>query len=305
MPEVSFNLNIMVGIDDISSSLCEVIDRQIKKSIAEIMTLHKNSTNNDTDGNVHSVNSARVIQNILLGGDLARHAQASEAHMENIRNMPTIQTASPENPMMGKPSYRHVVSPTEYDRDEQSPMVAQRKGDYISIKIDDSLVQRGVSQLQHTLIGRVSLAPGDKPYTLDDLKLKLDRIWGISGSWILIPLGKGFYNIQLPGNAERERILDKRFWNLKPGILRVQHWTPGFNPYKVNNSIAQVWIRIFELPMEYFQPQIIYAMASALGTVVKLDDRTKNRTMCHYARVLVDIDMTKGCEDYIMYESAG
>lgn len=92
-------------------------------------------------------------------------------------------------------------------------------------------------------------------------------------------MGKGFYNIQLSGNVERDRILEKRSWLLKPGVLRVQRWTLSFNPYKVNNSTAQVWVRIFELSMEYFLPQIIHAMASALGTVVKLDDRTRNRNM--------------------------
>lgn len=64
-------------------------------------------------------------------------------------------------------------------------------------------------------------------------------------------------------------------------------------------------MHIYEIPMEFFQPKIIHALASALGTVIKMDDRTRNRTMCHYARVLNEIDMTKGCENYIMFESDG
>lgn len=57
--------------------------------------------------------------------------------------------------------------------------------------------------------------------------------------------------------------------------------------------------------MECFQLNIIQALASALGSVVKIDDRTKNCSMCHYAIVLIEIDIAKGCEDFIMFESEG
>lgn len=57
--------------------------------------------------------------------------------------------------------------------------------------------------------------------------------------------------------------------------------------------------------MKFFQSKIVRALASALGTVIKMEDHTKNRTMCHYAKVLIEIDMTKVCEDYIMFESKG
>lgn len=57
--------------------------------------------------------------------------------------------------------------------------------------------------------------------------------------------------------------------------------------------------------MEFFQPKIIYALASALGSVIKIDERTRQRSMCHYARVLVEINMTKGCEQFIMFEYEG
>lgn len=81
----------------------------------------------------------------------------------------------------------------------------------------------------------------------------------------------------------------------------LQRWVKGSNLYKVNSNLAQVWVRIYEISMEFFQPRIIHALASALRTVLKLDDRTKNGTMCHYARILLEIDMTKGCEDFIKF----
>lgn len=77
-------------------------------------------------------------------------------------------------------------------------MKAQRKGAFLSVRVDDELVRQEVSHLQNSLIGRLSLASGDTPYALDALVAKLGETWGIQGYWNLIPLGRGYYNIQIP-----------------------------------------------------------------------------------------------------------
>lgn len=52
-------------------------------------------------------------------------------------------------------------------------MRGQRKGEFLSVKVDDNLVRQEISLLQHSLIGRLSLATGDSPYTLEDLTSRL------------------------------------------------------------------------------------------------------------------------------------
>lgn len=134
------------------------------------------------------------------------------------------------SPLQKGLSFCQVLMPTIYSHDDTSDMLPQRKGEFLSVKIDDALVRKGVSQLQHTLIGKLSLVPGDSPYTLENLKMKLGQLWGVVGAWHLIPLGQSYYNIQLPSLEDTGKNLDKRTWNLKPGVLRVQKWIRGFNP---------------------------------------------------------------------------
>lgn len=50
---------------------------------------------------------------------------------------------------------------------------------------------------------------------------------------------------------------------------------------------------------------IIERIASALGPVVSIDEHTRNRTMYHYARVLIELDLRKEKEYNIMYEMSG
>ncbi|KAL8498925.1 hypothetical protein ACS0TY_022040 [Phlomoides rotata] len=121
----------------------------------------------------------------------------------------------------------------------------------------------------------------------------------------MIPIGEGYYSIQFSCVEDRERVFSRRTWQLKLGLLRLQRWVPDFNPYRVTTSVVQVWIHISELPLEYWNKYIISALASAVGTVIKIDDRTLNKSMGRFARVLVELDLKQERKEYLMFERAG
>ncbi|KAL8518453.1 hypothetical protein ACS0TY_009723 [Phlomoides rotata] len=179
-----------------------------------------------------------------------------------------------------------------------------RKGLYLTIAVDEGLHKQGVLELRDSLIGRVTHARGDKPLGQAELIKKLSDIWGVRTPWSLIPIGEGYYNFQFSCGDDKERIFAKRTWQIKPGLLRLQRWVQDFNPYKVSSSVAQVWICISELPLEYWNTNIITALASAVGTIIKLDERTASRSMGHFARVLVELDLKQDREKYVMFERA-
>lgn len=164
-----------------------------------------------------------------------------------------------------------------------------RNGEFLSINIDDALHRQGVRKLENTLIGLLMLKQGVKPTT--SLKDSLDQIWQIQGPWRLITLGKGYFNIQLEDESEHDRIFTKRSWPSEFGTMRLQRWTPEFNPYKISSPMVNVWVHIYEIPQEYFHEHIIESIASALVNVVSIDQRIKDGSMCHYARVLIELDL--------------
>ncbi|PNX83986.1 putative NBS resistance protein [Trifolium pratense] len=56
------------------------------------------------------------------------------------------------------------------------------------------------------------------------------------------------------------------------------------------------------LPQEYWRQRTLFEIASAVGTSLALDESTKNRTFGHYARVLVDMDLSRHVFDEILVE---
>lgn len=81
------------------------------------------------------------------------------------------------------------------------------------------------------LLGKLILSKGVTPIKTGELKAKLSSIWGINAvNWVLIPLGKGFHNVNLSNTDDKSRVFCRGSIFLKPGVFRLSQWVPDFNP---------------------------------------------------------------------------
>ena len=70
------------------------------------------------------------------------------------------------------------------------------------MNVNAEALRSRMEMCKFSLIGRLILSKGDKPYALTSLKDKLNAIWNLP-SWRLISLGKGYYQIFLSSHEER------------------------------------------------------------------------------------------------------
>lgn len=68
---------------------------------------------------------------------------------------------------------------------------------------------------------------------------------------------------------------------------------------------SQVWIRLYGISAEYWHPRLLMEMARGVGTPLQLDPMTKEGRFGFYARVLVDVDLSKPLPESIMIEREG
>ena len=68
---------------------------------------------------------------------------------------------------------------------------------------------------------------------------------------------------------------------------------------------AQVWIKLHDLPWEYWDASILKNIARGVGVPLKIDHNTIEGKFGHYARILVDIDLSKELTDSLMIEKLG
>ncbi|KAL6191889.1 hypothetical protein ACLB2K_038278 [Fragaria x ananassa] len=142
------------------------------------------------------------------------------------------------------------------------------------------------------LLARLHLAAGEKPYSPTDLHKKLTQVWGEIGQWRAIPMGKGYFTLKFAYDEAVSKVWAQGAVSLKPGVLRFMRWSPNFSPANQRNTNAQVWVRLWDLGLQFWEPVTLFEIANGIGVPVKIDHNTLERRFGLFARVLVDVDLS-------------
>ncbi|CAN1786181.1 hypothetical protein LINPERHAP1_LOCUS17144, partial [Linum perenne] len=88
--------------------------------------------------------------------------------------------------------------------------------------------------------------------------------------------------------------------------ITVARWTPSFNEKAPIQKIL-TWVRLPKLPIHYFNPTTVERIVNHIGRTIKLDLATAEGAWARYARVCVEVDLSKPLlgkymvDDRIMY----
>jgi len=82
-------------------------------------------------------------------------------------------------------------------------------------------------------------------------------------------------------------------------------WQKDFNIHTQRQTHTQVWIRLWQLPQEYWMERTLYEIAGAVGTPLVIENVTNNRLYGHYVQILVDLDLLKDIFYEVMVEREG
>ncbi|CAN1812178.1 hypothetical protein LINPERHAP1_LOCUS26457 [Linum perenne] len=81
-------------------------------------------------------------------------------------------------------------------------------------------------------------------------------------------------------------------WKIFDYYISVSRWSPLFNE---NEPIRKIltWIRLPKLPIHYFNQLAVTRIGNYIGKTVRLDLATAEGARARYARVCVEVDLTK------------
>ncbi|KAL2250198.1 UNVERIFIED_CONTAM: hypothetical protein Sindi_2493500 [Sesamum indicum] len=82
----------------------------------------------------------------------------------------------------------------------------------------------------------------------------------------------------------------KSIWFVEGFPMRVFKWTPTFNP-REESPIVPVWVRLPELPIQFFDREALFSIARLLGTPLRTDVSTATLVRPSVARVCVEINL--------------
>lgn len=75
--------------------------------------------------------------------------------------------------------------------------------------------------------------------------------------------------------------------------LAINRWRPDFRPSREVILSAAVWVRLSELPLEYYDEEILPDMARLIGKPIGLDKNTVLAMRGKYARLCIEVDFDK------------
>ncbi|KAI9071350.1 hypothetical protein K1719_046695 [Acacia pycnantha] len=134
------------------------------------------------------------------------------------------------------------------------------------------------------------------------LESKLNQIWARNGAIKLGNLENDFFVVSFQEWEDYERALTGGPWVILDKYLSVMRWRPGFNPRKEKIDKIAAWVCFPEIEAELFDKFFLYNLANSIGKVLKLDLHTASRGRNKFARVCIELDLTKPLVPHYMVD---
>ncbi|XP_020673098.2 uncharacterized protein LOC110092773 [Dendrobium catenatum] len=159
--------------------------------------------------------------------------------------------------------------------------------DGINVTLNLERVRDNVASLEHAIVGKIL----GKKVSFFLLKTKLERQWGGFGEFQLTTMAAECFICRFSSNEARDAMLCGGPWFIGGCLVGLDRWTPGFSPASMEGLSSPVWIRLPNLPLEYWDECNISRIASRIGLPMWIDAQTDNWGRREYASVCVRMNL--------------
>lgn len=123
---------------------------------------------------------------------------------------------------------------------------------------------------------------------------RVRSLWGIPDqNFSIMDLGHGFFLAKFKKKRDYNYVLQEGPYTVAGHYLVVKKWSQDFRPSLERISSTLVWVRLPELPIEYYNAMFFTRVGNKLGTTIKIDKNTLEAKRGCYARICVEISLDK------------
>ena len=138
------------------------------------------------------------------------------------------------------------------DTESDGEVETLRQG-LLSVKIPRELKQRIRKPWTSAFIVKVY----SRSVGLNFTQARLLALWKSAGRLDCVDLGHGFFLTRLSLGEDYENVLRKGPWFIGDHFLSIRPWELDFKPTLASVSSIAVWIRLNELPIEYYNGEAL------------------------------------------------
>ena len=102
--------------------------------------------------------------------------------------------------------------------------------------------------------------------------------------------------------VDYENVIKGGPWFTSEHFLTIRAWEPNFKPSNVVCGMVAVWVRLPELPIEYYDPRKLKEVGNAIGPVLWVDSNTASEVRGRFVRIFIQVDLNKPLTTSILLE---
>ena len=146
-------------------------------------------------------------------------------------------------------------------------------------------VNEGIDMWNGCLVGQFL----DKRLPFPVVRSLVNRLWGKREMLEISTTDNGLFFFRFRDPEARDWVMDAGPWHLagRPFILRA--WKPGMDMLYIQLSSIPIWVRFYNIPLEYWTSTCLGHIASTIGIPLHLDPLTENQTKLSFARICVEV----------------
>lgn len=104
---------------------------------------------------------------------------------------------------------------------------------------------------------------------------------------------EGYFLLKFKSVADRDAVLRNGPYTIYNMTMFVKEWVTGFNLKDDMLRTLLIWVKLPSLPLHLWGSKILGKIGSAIGKPMFSDECTANKLRVSYARILVEVDITK------------
>ena len=147
------------------------------------------------------------------------------------------------------------------------------------------VVNEGIDLWKGCLVGQFL----DKRLPFPVVRSLVNKLWGKKEMPDISTTENGLFFFRFRDPEARDWVMDNGPWNLagRPFILRT--WKPGMDMLNIQLSTVPIWVKFYNIPLEYWTSTGLGYIASTVGIPLHLDALTENQTKLSFARICIEV----------------
>ncbi|XVF29489.1 hypothetical protein REPUB_Repub15cG0125200 [Reevesia pubescens] len=142
---------------------------------------------------------------------------------------------------------------------------------------------------KNTLIVKLIGCPLSYTYICNRIK----QLWSLKGSFEEMDMDNGFFCIRFGLSINYNFVLENGPWIIADHYLTINRWSPGFWLEEASIDKVAAWVYFLDLPLKFYDSAILRRMGNLIGKAVRIDRTTSNILRGKFARLCVDLDLSK------------